>query len=66
MYSDTDFANCRETRRAMACSALRLNGLPFAGLARRHAVQSTSSGEAEFYGAGSVVMDGRVVKYVLQ
>ena len=38
----------------------------FAGFARRQAVQSTSSGEAEFYGAGSVVMDGRVVKYVLQ
>ena len=66
MYSDTDFANCKETRRAMMCSDLRLDGVPSAGFARRHAVQSTSSGEAEFYGAGSVVMDGLVVKYVLQ
>ena len=66
MYSDTHFSNCKKTRRAMMRSALRLDGVHFAGFARRQAVQSTSSGEAEFYGAGSVVMDGRVVKYVLQ
>ena len=50
----------------MTCSALRLDGVPFAGFSRRQAVQLTSSGEAEFYGAGSVLMDGRVVTYVLQ
>ena len=29
-------------------------------------MQSTSSGEAEFYGATSVVMDGKVVKNFLE
>ncbi len=34
--------------------------------ARRQGVQSTSSGEAEFYGATSVVMDGRIIKHFLE
>ena len=66
MYSDTDFAGCTETRRAMTCGAYFLDKVPFSGFARRQGVQSTSSGEAEFYGATSVVMDGRLTKGLLE
>ena len=55
-YSDTDFATCKETRRAMTCGKLRIDGMPYSGFARRQGVQSTSSAEAEFYGCSSVVM----------
>jgi len=50
----------------MTCGALRLDDMPYSGFARRQGVQSTSSGEAELYGASSVVMDGRVVKHLLE
>jgi len=66
MYSDTDFGTCKQTRRAMTCGMVRLDGMPYSGFARRQGVQSTSSGEAELYGSSSVVMDGRVVKHLLE
>ena len=66
MYSDTDFGTCKQTRRAMTCGMVRLDGFVYFGFARRQGVQSTSSGEAELYGSSSVVMDGRVVKYLLE
>jgi hypothetical protein len=66
MFSDTDFAGCAETRRAMTCGLLYLDGQPVHGFARRQGVQSTSSGEAELYGACSVVFDGRLVKGLLE
>eukprot|EP00959_Pyramimonas_sp_CCMP1952_P332429 6961174-Pyramimonas_sp.AAC.1 len=44
----------------------KLDGVHFAAFARRQGVQSTSSGEAEFYGATSVVMDGKLVKNMLE
>ena len=66
LYTDTDFATCPETRRAMTCGVTRVDDMPFAGFARRQGVQTTSSGEAEFYGAASVVMDGRIVKHALE
>ena len=66
MYSDTDFAGCTETRKAMTCGAYFLDSVPFSGFARRQGVQSTSSGEAEFYGATSVVMDGRLIQGLLE
>ena len=40
--------------------------MPYSGFARRQGVQSTSSGEAELYGSSSVVMDGRIVKHLLE
>ncbi len=66
MFSDTDFAGCAETPRAMTCGLLYLDGQPVHGFARRQGVQSTSSGEAELYGASSVVFDGRLVKGLLE
>ena len=66
LYSDTDFAQCKETRRAMTCGVTCLDKVVTSVFARRQGVQSTSSGEAEFYGATSVVMDGRIVKHFLE
>ena len=66
LFSDTDFAGCKETRRAMTCGVTRLDKTVTSVFARRQGVQSTSSGEAEFYGATSVVMDGRVIKHFLE
>jgi hypothetical protein len=66
LFSDTDFAGCKETRRAMTCGVTRLDKTITSVFARRQGVQSTSSGEAEFYGATSVVMDGRIVKHFLE
>ena len=66
LYSDTDFAQCKETRRAMTCGVTSIDKVVTSTFARRQGVQSTSSGEAEFYGATSVVMDGRIVKHFLE
>ena len=66
MFSDTDYAGCVETRRAMTCGLYFLDGQPFYGFARRQGEQSTSSGEAELYGASSVGFDGRLIKELLE
>ena len=66
LHSDTDFAQCKLTRRAMTCGVTCLDKVVTSTFARRQGVQSTSSGEAEFYGATSVVMDGRIVKHFLE
>jgi hypothetical protein len=66
LFSDTDFAGCKETRRAMTCGVTRLDKTAISVFARRQGVQSTSSGEAEFYGSTSVVMDGRIIKRFLE
>ena len=66
MFSDTDFAGCKETRRAMTCGMFFADGQPIHGFARRQGVQSTSSGEAELYGSSSVVFDGRLLKGLLE
>ena len=50
----------------MTCGITRVDDIPLAGFARRQGVQTTSSGEAEFYGASSVVVDGRIVKYLFE
>ena len=65
-YSDTDFAQCKETRRAMTCGVTCLDRTVTSAFARRQGVQSTSSGEAEFYGSTSVVMEGKVIKHFLE
>ena len=66
LFSDTDYAGCKETRRAMTCGVTKLDGIATAAFARRQGVQSTSSGEAEFYGSTSVVMDGKIAKHFLE
>ncbi|CAK0834427.1 unnamed protein product, partial [Prorocentrum cordatum] len=66
MFTDTGFAACKETRRAMARGVTKLDGVHFAAFARRQGVQTTSSGESEFYRAASVVMGGRLVKDALR
>ncbi len=66
LFCDTDFGVCKETRRAMTCGVTRLDKQLTSVFARRQGVQSASSGEAEFYGATSVVIDGRVIKHFLE
>ncbi|CAK0881727.1 unnamed protein product, partial [Prorocentrum cordatum] len=63
MFTDTGFATCKETRRAMTGGFAKLDGVHFAAFARRQGAQETSSGQ--FYGATSVVMGGKLVKNVL-
>ena len=50
----------------MTCGLTRVDGMSYAGFARRQGVQTTSSGQAEFYGATSVAMEGRLVKYLFE
>ena len=50
----------------MTCGVTRLYKTVTSCFASRQGVQSTSSGEAEFYGATSVVMYGKVVKHFLE
>ena len=57
MYSDTDYAPDDTTKRAMSCGQIYIDKMPYGCFARRQGVQSTSSGEAEFYGASSTAMD---------
>eukprot|EP00959_Pyramimonas_sp_CCMP1952_P439284 9195956-Pyramimonas_sp.AAC.1 len=66
LFTDADFAACKTTGRAMTCGITELDGVHFAAFARRQGVQTTPSGEAEFYGATSVVMDGKLVKNALE
>ena len=66
MFSDTDYAGCVETRRAMTCGQYFTDGQPIYGFARRQGVQSTSSGEGELDGASSVAFDGRLIKELFE
>ena len=66
MHSDTNFAPDDGTRRAMTCGIFDADGCKLHGFGKRQGVQSTSSGEAEFYGATSVVMDGKLLWHVLE
>lgn len=50
----------------MTCGVTCLDKVVTSVFARRQGVQSTSSGEAEFYGATSVVMDGLIVRHFLE
>ena len=66
MFSDTNYAPDDPTKRAMTCGTYFIDGMPFSCFARRQAVQSTSSGEAEFYGASSVAMEGKVIWHLFE
>ena len=66
MYSDTNYAPDDGTRRAMSCGVIMVDGVAYHCYAKRQAVQSTSSGEAEFYGASSVAMDGRLIWHLME
>ena len=66
LFSDTNYAPDDGTRRAMTCGQVYLDGMAYHCLARRQGVQSTSSGEAEFYGSTSVVMDGKVIWHLME
>ena len=66
LYSDTNFAPDDPTKRAMTFGTSFVDGMPFSCFARRQGVQPTSSGEAEFYGASSVVMDGKVIWHLFE
>ncbi len=62
LFSDTDFAQLE----AMICGVTRLDKTVPSVFGRRQGVQSTSSGEAEFHWATSVVRDGEVIKHFLE
>jgi len=66
MFSDTDHASCVETRRSTTCGIIFLDETPFHGFARRQAVVSTSSGEAELYGGSTVIMEGKGIRELLR
>ncbi len=50
----------------MTCGVFFVDGQPVHSFARRQGVQSTSSAEAELYGASSVVFDGRLLRHFLE
>ena len=50
----------------MSCGQIYIDKMPYSCFARRQGVQSTSSGEAEFYGASTTAMDGKVVWHLFE
>ena len=63
--TDTDHASCVETRRSTTCGTFQFDSCPFFAFARRQAVLSTSSGEAELYGGSSTLMEGSDIRALL-
>ena len=66
LFSDTNYAPDDPTERATTCGTCFIDGMPYSCFARRQAVQSTSSRDAEFYGASSVVVDGKVIWHLFE
>ena len=52
-YSDTDWAGDACDRRSVACGYIEADGCPIREYTKGQAVESLSSGEAEFYGGVS-------------
>jgi hypothetical protein len=57
-YSDSDWAQNPETRKSVSCGLFMLGGCRQGGYARGQDVLATSSGMAEFFGAGSLMNEG--------
>ena len=66
MYSDANYAPDDTTKRAMSCGQIYIDKMPYSCFARRQGGQSTSSSEAEFNGASTTAMDGKVVWHLFE
>ena len=57
-YSDTDWGNCKRTRKSTACGVFKVGSKTLASYCRDLAMICLSSGEAEFNGGASVCSEG--------
>lgn len=64
--SDSNWANCTETRRSTACGIIALAGCCLFSFVRRQNLVSLSSAEAEFYAATSAVSESLGIQQVLK
>lgn len=64
--SDTDWAGDVRDRKSTACGCIDIGDCPVFEFTRGQAVHALSSGEAEFYGAASVVAEGIYIQKVFE
>ena len=64
--SDSNWANCRETRRSTGCGVISAGGCCLYTFVRRQAVVSLSSAEAEFYASASCMSETVGIKRLLE
>jgi hypothetical protein len=65
LFSDSDWAGNKTTRKSATCAVIRVGHCSLAVLARGQAVRAQSSCEAEFYGAATAVMEGAHLQQLL-
>ena len=58
VYSDTDFAGCKESRRSTSGGAMTIGGHCIKHWSKTQTTVSLSSGEAELHGIGSAISQG--------
>ena len=58
VYSDTDFAGCKESRRSTSGGAITIGGHCVKHWSKTQPTVSLSSGEAELHGIGSAISQG--------
>ena len=66
VFTDSDWASDRTTRRSMSCSHMYLNGVFFWSASRSQKSIALSSCEAEFISAVSGMADGSYIKRMLE
>ena len=64
-FGDTDWGTNKETRCSVACGIVKWGEAPMLGFVRSQKIQALSSGEAEFYGQGSVAVELLLLRRVL-
>lgn len=64
-YSDTDWGNCKRTRKSTACGVFKVGGCVLASYCRGLAMICLSSGEAEFNGGVSACSEGLFYHQIL-
>ena len=65
VYSDTDWASCKKTRKSTACATIFCGGNLLASYSRGLAMICLSSGEAEFNGGVAACSEGLFFKKIL-
>ena len=58
VYSDTDFAGCKESRRSTSGGVMTIGGHCIKHWSKTQSTVSLSSGEAELHGIGSAISQG--------
>ena len=66
VWTDTDYAGCRETRKSTSGGVIQLGGHTIRGWSNTQKVIALSSGEAEYYGIVKGISEGIGTRSILQ